>query len=137
MSGVEAAAAESRPRAFCPEGRSSGYMILRDCNLTASGDGTGTFVAKKLRRTYINPLLSSAILELTNCKFGVAANIDTGASYSLSNMQLTGCSGSFTFTFNRKSTELTDADKVLLNTIKANNGSTINFDFTDGRINNI
>ena len=125
MKNVKASAADSRPRAFCSEGRSGGYLKLIDCNFPSSSDGTGAFVATKLLRTYINPLSGSAQLELTNCKFGVAANIDASASYSFSNMNLTGCSGGFTFTIPRSKDSLTEEETAIMKAIKNNNSGTI------------
>lgn len=125
MSKVEANAATSRPRALSTEGCSNGYLILRDCNFPSASDGTGTFVAKKLLRTYINPLSGNAKLELTNCKFGVACNIDFAASYVWSNMNLTGCSGGFTFTIARDKDSLTEEETAIMTAVKQNNSGTI------------
>ena len=72
----------TKPRSISTEGRSSGYLILRNCN----------FKNTNLDRPYINPLNGTATLELTNCAlYGAASNIDLGASYSWTNMNLTGC----------------------------------------------
>lgn len=125
MSKVEANAAASRPRALSTEGLSNGYLKLIDCNFPAASDGTGTFVAKKLLRTYINPLSGNAKLELTNCKFGVACNIDFAASYVWSNMKLTGCSGGFTFTIPRDKDSLTEEETAIMTAVKQNNSGTI------------
>ena len=128
MSGVEASAANSRPRAVSTEQRSSGYLKFIDCNFPSASDGTGTWVAKKLLRTYINPLTGSTELVIKNCKFGVAANIELGATYSLSNMDITGCSGGFTFILARKKETLTAEDKLFFQTVKSNNSGTIRLD---------
>ena len=125
MSKVEANAAASRPRALSTEGLSNGYLKLIDCNFPAASDGTGTFVAKKLLRTYINPLSGDAKLEITNCQFGVAANIDFAASYVWSNMNLTGCSGGFTFTIPRDKDSLTEEETAIMTAVKQNNSGTI------------
>ena len=131
MASVKASAPESRPRALCTEAKSSGYIKLIDCNFPSASDGTGLLVKQKLLRTYINPLSGSAVLEITNCKFGVAANIDLGASYVWSNMNLTGCKGGFTFTISRKSTSYTDEEKAFMQTVKANNTGDVRLDWTD------
>ena len=125
MKNVKANAADSRPRALSTEGCSNGYLILRDCNFPSAGDGTGIWVASKLLRSYINPLSGSAQLELTNCKFGVAANIDLAASYVWTNMELTGCSGGFTFTVSRSKDSLTEEETAIMKAIKQNNSGTI------------
>ena len=131
MSNVKASAAEARPRAFCSEGRSSGYLKLIDCNFPSASDGTGTFVKSKLLRTYINPLSGSAELEIANCKFGVACNIDLAQSYVWSNMNLKGCSGGFTFTISRASTSFTEEEHAFMKTIKNNNSGDVRLDWTD------
>ena len=135
MANVKANAAETRPRALSSEGRSSGYMILRNCNFPSSSDGTGLFVKTKMLRSYITPLSGNAELELTNCKFGVACNIDLAPSYVWSNMNLTGCSGGFTFTISRASTSLTEEETTIIKAIKKkNNSGTIRADYTDKSI---
>ena len=131
MASVKADAPETRPRALSSEGRSSGYLILRDCNFPSSGDGTGAFVKTKMLRTYITPLLGNATLEIANCKFGVACNIDLSASYVWSNMNLTGCSGGFTFTISRASTSFTEEETTIMKTIKKNNSGDVRLDWTD------
>ena len=125
MASVKADAAETRPRALSSEGRSSGYLILRDCNFPSSSDGTGTFVKTKMIRTYITPLSGNATLEIANCKFGVACNVDLSASYVWSNMNLTGCSGGFTFTVSRSKDSLTEEETAIMKAIKKNNSGTI------------
>ena len=125
MSQVKANAAATRPRALSTEGLSSGYLRLIDCNFPSGSDGTGSWVATKLLRTYINPLSGNATLEITKCKFGVACNIDLSASYVWSNMNLTGCSGGFTFTVSRSKDSLTEEETGIMNAIKKNNSGTI------------
>ena len=116
----------TKPRSICTEGRSSGYLILRDCN----------FKNSNLERPYINPLNGSASLEITNCAlYGGASNIDLGASYSWTNMNLTGCSGGFTFTISRESTSLTDEEMAVYKAIKKNNSGSMRFIFSDGEKN--
>lgn len=137
MSDVKASAADARPRAFCSEGRSSGYLKLIDCNFPSASDGTGTFVKSKLLRTYINPLSGSAELEIANCKFGVACNIELAASYAWSNMNLTGCTGGFTFNISRSSTSLTEDEIEIYKGIKQNNTGSMRFIFSDGEKNNL
>ena len=118
----------TKPRSICTEGRSSGYLILRDCN----------FKNSYLDRPYINPLNGTATLELTNCTlYGGASNIDLGASYSWTNMNLTGCSGGFTFTISRASTSLTDEEMAVYKAIKKNNSGSMRFIFSDGEKNNL
>ena len=118
----------TKPRSICTEGRSSGYLILRDCN----------FKNSNLDRPYINPLNGNTTLELTNCAlYGGASNIDLGASYSWTNMNLTGCSGGFTFTISRASTSLTDEEMAVYKAIKKNNSGSMRFIFTDGEKNNL
>ena len=118
----------TKPRSLCTEGRSSGYLILRDCN----------FKNSNLDRPYINPLNGNATLELTNCAlYGGASNIDLGKSYSWINMNLTGCSGGFTFTISRASTSLTDEEMAVYKAIKKNNSGSMRFIFTDGEKNNL
>ena len=134
MASVKADAPETRPRALSSEGRSGGHLILRDCNFPSSSDGTGQFVKTKLLRTYITPLSNNAKLEITNCKFGVACNIDFSASYVWSNMNLTGCSGGFTFTISRASTSLTEAETAIMKDVKKNNSGTIKADYNDTRV---
>ena len=118
----------TKPRTFCPEGRSSGYLKLRDCD----------FKNFNLDRAYINPLNGSAVLELVNCSLYTAAtNIDLGASYVWSNMNLTGCSGGFTFTISRASTSLTEEEIEVYRAIKQNNTGSMRFLFSDGEKNNL
>lgn len=118
----------TKPRSICTEGRSSGYLILRNCN----------FKNTNLDRPYINPLNGTATLELTNCAlYGAASNIDLGASYSWTNMNLTGCSGGFTFTISRASTSLTDEEMAVYKAIKKNNSGSMRFIFSDGEKNNL
>ena len=118
----------TKPRSICTEGRSSGYLILRDCN----------FKNSNLDRPYINPLNGNTTLELTNCAlYGGASNIDLGASYSWTNMNLTGCSGGFTFTISRASTSLTDEEMAVYKAIKQKNTGTKRFIFSDGEKNNL
>lgn len=118
----------TKPRSICTEGRSSGYLILRDCN----------FKNSNLYRPYINPLNGNTTLELTNCAlYSMASNIDLGASYSWTNMNLTGCSGGFTFTISRASTSLTDEEMAVYKAIKQNNKGSMRFIFTDGEKNNL
>ena len=112
----------TKPRSISTEGRSSGYLILRNCN----------FKNSNLDRPYINPLNGTATLELTNCAlYGGASNIDLGASYVWSNMNLTGCSGGFTFTINRASTSFTDEETTIMKNIKKNNSGDVRLDWTD------
>ena len=125
MSNVTASAPDKRPRALSTEGLSSGYLKLIDCNFPSASDGTGMFVKTKMLRTYINPLSGNAQLEISNCKFGVAANIDLAATYVWNNMNLTGCSGGFTFTVTRNINSLTDEETNIMKAIKKNNGGTI------------
>ena len=118
----------TKPRSICTEGRSSGYLILRDCN----------FKNSNLDRPYINPLNGNTTLELTNCAlYSMASNIDLGASYSWTNMNLTDCSGGFTFTISRASTSLTDEEMAVYKAIKQNNKGSMRFIFTDGEKNNL
>ena len=118
----------TKPRTFCPEGRSSGYLKLRDCN----------FKNSNLDRAYINPLNGSAVLELVNCSlYTMASNIDLGASYVWSNMNLTGCTGGFTFTISRASTSLTEEDIEVYRAIKQNNTGSMRFLFSDGEKNSL
>ena len=118
----------TKPRSFCSEGRSSGYLILRDCN----------FKNSNLDRPYINPLNGNTTLELTNCAlYSMASNIDLGGSYSWTNMNLTGCSGGFTFTISRASTSLTDEEMAVYKAIKQNNKGSMRFLFSDGEKNNL
>ena len=118
----------TKPRSICTEGRSSGYLILRDCN----------FKNNNLDRPYINPLNGNTTLELTNCAlYGGASNIDLGASYSWTNMNLTGCSGGFTFTISRASTSLTDEEMAVYKAIKQKNTGSMRFIFSDGEKNNL
>lgn len=118
----------TKPRSISTEGRSSGYLILRNCN----------FKNTNLDRPYINPLNGTATLELTNCAlYGAASNIDLGASYSWTNMNLTGCSGGFTFTISRASTSLTDEEMAVYKAIKKNNSGSMRFIFSDGEKNNL
>ena len=118
----------TKPRSICTEGRSSGYLILRDCN----------FKNSNLDRPYINPLNGNTTLELTNCAlYSMASNIDLGASYSWTNMNLTGCSGGFTFTISRASTSLTEEEMAVYKAIKQNNKGSMRFIFTDGEKNNL
>lgn len=118
----------TKPRSICTEGRSSGYLILRDCN----------FKNSNLDRPYINPLNGNTTLELTNCAlYGGASNIDLGASYSWTNMNLTGCSGGFTFTISRASTSLTDEEMAVYKAIKQKNTGSMRFIFSDGEKNNL
>ena len=119
----------TKPRSICTEGRSSGYLILRNCNFKNSSN---------LDRPYINPLNGNTTLELTNCAlYGGASNIDLGASYSWTNMNLTGCSGGFTFTISRASTSLTDEEMAVYKAIKKNNSGSMRFIFSDGEKNNL
>ena len=67
----------------------------------------------------------------------MASNIDLGASYSWTNMNLTGCSGGFTFTISRASTSLTDEEMAVYKAIKQNNKGSMRFIFTDGEKNNL
>ena len=118
----------TKPRSICTEGRSSGYLILRDCN----------FKNSNLDRPYINPLNGNTTLELTNCAlYSMASNIDLGASYSWTNMNLTGCSGGFTFTISRASTSLTDEEMAVYKAIKQKNTGSMRFIFSDGEKNNL
>ena len=118
----------TKPRSLSTEARSSGYLILRDCN----------FKNSNLDRPYINPLNGNTTLELTNCAlYGGASNIDLGASYSWTNMNLTGCSGGFTFTISRASTSLTDEEMAVYKAIKKNNSGSMRFIFSDGEKNNL
>ena len=118
----------TKPRSLCTEGRSSGYLILRDCN----------FKNSNLDRPYINPLNGNTTFELTKCAlYGGASNIDLGASYSWTNMNLTGCSGGFTFTISRASTSLTDEEMAVYKAIKKNNSGSMRFIFSDGEKNNL
>ena len=118
----------TKPRSLSTEGRSSGYLILRDCN----------FKNSNLDRPYINPLNGNTTLELTNCAlYGGASNIDLGASYSWTNMNLTGCSGGFTFTISRASTSLTDEELSVYRAIKSNNSGSMRFIFSDGEKNSL
>ncbi len=118
----------TKPRSLLTEGRSSGYLILRNCD----------FKNTNLDRPYINPLNNNAVLELTNCKlYSLASNIDIGASYIWNNMNLTGCSGGFTFTISRASTTLTDEEIAIYKAIKKNNSGSMRFIFTDGEKNNL
>ena len=118
----------TKPRSISTEGRSSGYLILRNCN----------FKNSNLERPYINPLNGTATLELTDCAlYGGASNIDLGASYSWTNMNLTGCSGGFTFTISRASTSLTDEEMAVYKAIKKNNSGSMRFIFSDGEKNNL
>ena len=106
----------TKPRTLSTEGRSSGYLILRDCN----------FINSNLDRPYINPLNGSAALELTNCKlYSAASNIDLGATFVWSNLNLTGCSGGFTFTVSRSKDSLTEEETAIMKAIKQNNSGTI------------
>ena len=118
----------TKPRSICTEGRSSGYLILRNCN----------FKNSNLDRPYINPLNGNTTFELTNCAlYGGASNIDLGASYLWTNMNLTGCSGGFTFTISRASTSLTDEEMAVYKAIKKNNTGSMRFIFSDGEKNNL
>ena len=118
----------AKPRSISSTGKSSGYMIFRDCNFSNSSN---------LDRPYINPISGSTTFELTNCRFHNAANIDLAASYVWSNMNLTGCSGGFTFTISRASTSLTEAEIAIYKAIKQNNSGTKRFIFSDGEKNNL
>ena len=118
----------TKPRSICTEGRSSGSLIFRDCD----------FINSNLDRPYINPLNGNAVLEITDCRlFGGASNIDLGASYVWSNLNLTGCSGGFTFTISRASTSLTEEELTIYRAIKQNNSGSKRFIFTDGEKNNL
>ena len=118
----------TKPRSLSTEGRSSGYLILRNCN----------FKNSNLDRPYINPLNGNTTFELTNCAlYGGASNVDLGASYSWTNMNLTGCSGGFTFTISRASTSLTDEEMAVYKAIKKNNSGSMRFIFSDGEKNNL
>ena len=118
----------AKPRSISSTGKSSGYMIFRDCNFSNSSN---------LDRPYINPISGSTTFELTNCRFHNAANIDIAASYVWSNMNLTGCSGGFTFTISRASTSLTEAEIAIYKAIKQNNSGTKRFIFSDGENNSL
>ncbi|MBO7263948.1 MAG: hypothetical protein J6U93_05455 [Alistipes sp.] len=120
----------TKPRSLCTEGRSSGYLIFRNCN----------FKNSNLERPYINPLNGTATLELTNCSlYSGATNIDLGASlvWSNTNLNLNGCSGGFTFTISRASTSLTEDELAVYRAIKQNNSGSKRFLFTDGEKNNL
>ena len=52
-------------------------------------------------------------------------------------MNLTGCSGGFTFTISRASTSLTDEEMAVYKAIKQNNKGSMRFIFTDGEKNNL
>ena len=118
----------TKPRSICTEGRSSGYLILRNCN----------FKNSNLDRPYINPLNGNTTFELIDCAlYGAASNIDLGASYSWTNMNLKGCSGGFTFTISRASTSLTDEEMAVYKAIKKNNSGSMRFIFSDGEKNNL
>ena len=115
-----------KPRSLSIESRSSGYLILRECN----------FKNSNLDRPYINYLNGNTTLELTNCAlYSMASNIMLGGSYSWTNMNLTGCSGGFTFDINRASTSLTDEEMAVYKAIKQNNKGSMRFIFTDGEKN--
>ena len=118
----------AKPRSISTTGKSSGYMIFRDCNFSNSSN---------LDRPYLNPLSGNAVLEMTNCKFHNASNIDIAASYVWSNMNLKSCTGGFTFTISRASTSLTDEELAIYRDIKQNNSGTKRFIFTDGEKNSL
>ena len=97
-------------------------------------------------QVYINPLGGSATLYLTGCNFKTrsifglgnkAANILLASSFIWSNMNLTGCSGGFTFEISRASTSLTAEEMEIYRTIKSNNSGSMRFIFTDGEKNNL
>ena len=112
----------TKPRSLSTEGRSSGYLILRDCN----------FKNSNLDRPYINPLNGNTTFELTNCAlYSMASNIELGASYVWSNMNITGCSGGFTFIISRASTSFTDEETAIMKNIKKNNSGDVRLDWTD------
>ena len=118
----------TKPRSLSTEGRSSGSLIFRDCD----------FKNSNLDRPYINPLNNNAALEITNCAlYSGASNIDLGASYVWSNLNLTGCTGGFTFTISRKSTSLTEEELSVYRAIKSNNSGSKRFIFSDGEKNNL
>ena len=103
-------------------------MILRECN----------FKNSNLDRPYINYLNGNTTLELTNCAlYSMASNIMLGGSYSWTNMNLTGCSGGFTFDISRASTSLTDEEMAVYKAIKQNNKGSMRFIFTDGEKNSL
>ena len=118
----------TKPRSICTEGRSGGYLIFRNCD----------FKNSNLDRPYINPLNGNAVLEITDCAlYSGASNIDIGASYVWSNLNLTGCSGGFTFTISRASTSLTEEELTIYRAIKQNNSGSKRFIFSDGEKNNL
>ena len=118
----------TKPRSICTEGRSGGYLIFRNCD----------FKNSNLDRPYINPLNGNAVLEITDCAlYSAASNIDIGASYVWSNLNLTGCTGGFTFTISRASTSLTEEELTIYRAIKQNNSGSKRFIFSDGEKNNL
>ena len=116
----------TKPRSFAPEGRSSGYLILRECDFSNS----------KLDRAYIWTLSGTAQLEITNSKlYSAASNIELSGTYALSNLNLTGLkSGGYTITLSRASSSLTDNDKAVLKAIKSNNKGTMRFICSDKEV---
>ena len=123
----------TKSRPLSVQSTSSGTLKFENCKFLSNSNQN---------QVYVNALNGTAVLNFTNCKFKTkslwgegnkAANIDTASAYALTNLELSGNEGGFTFTFNRAYTALTEAEVEHLRAVQANNKSgSLRFIFTDG-----
>ena len=126
----------------------SGTGEIRPLTIQTGANGSFKFVNCNFKsngtqkQVYVNSISSSSTLDFIDCSFkgawgNKAANIDLGASFIWSNMNLTGCSGGFTFTITRASTSLSAEELEVYRAIKSNNSGSMRFIFSDGEKNNL